>query len=90
MRSSFPGLSLTLQETSLYLSFPVTDSGARLLCAAAEAGGVRLRAQQDGSTAQILLGFSGIPLEEIPAAVQALKKAWPAELLARARAHRDA
>ena len=90
MRSSFPGLSLTLQETSLYLSFPVTDSGARLLCAAAEAGGVRLRAQRDGSMAQILLGFSGIPLEEIPAAVQALKKAWPAELLARARAQRDA
>ena len=51
---------------------------------------MRLRAQRDGSMAQILLGFSGIPLEEIPAAVQALKKAWPAELLARARAHRGA
>ena len=52
--------------------------------------GNRLRAVSTIETLQGVADMAGIPLEEIPAAVQALKKAWPAELLARACAHRGA
>ncbi len=69
------GFDILLEETALCLLLtPRFDCSAEELCRLALENGVRV--QTDSGGGRIRLGFSGIPPEEIPAAVACLKQAW--------------
>lgn len=72
---------LTLQETMLRVAFtPPARATAGTLCRMAEEHGIRVQSGRDGG-GKILLGFAGIPVQDIEPAVQALKNAWKNVLL---------
>ncbi|HBQ46302.1 MAG TPA: PLP-dependent aminotransferase family protein [Ruminococcaceae bacterium] len=74
LRAAFPGARILLQETPLTVILTLrTRKTARELCRLALAQGVRVQPDESGG---IRLGFAGIPLDDIPAAVACLKKAW--------------
>ena len=69
------GVGILLQETPLCLILSVrARAGARELCRLALKNGVRAGTTRDGG--KVLLGFAGIPAEEIGDAVRCLKDAW--------------
>lgn len=68
-------ISILLQETPLRLTLSLrTDLPSAELCRLARRQGVRVLPAGDGK--KILLGFAGIPLEDIDAAAAQLKEAW--------------
>ena len=77
LEAAFDGHArIILQETALRLILrldPETD--AQTLCRLALEHGVRVQPTEN-EPACITLGFAGIPLEQIPAAVECLKNAW--------------
>ncbi|MGX8709830.1 MAG: PLP-dependent aminotransferase family protein [bacterium] len=77
LKSAFgDSVDILLEETFLYLILDVkTGLMSQDLCALAAEKGVRTMPQQEG-TSRIRLGFAGIPLGEIGAAVDCLKSAW--------------
>ncbi len=65
-----------LEETPLCLIVSVnTEKTSRELCELAQQEGVRVMTMQGNGT-KVMLGFAGIPLDEIQSAVSCLKKAW--------------
>ncbi len=77
LKSAFgDSVDILLEETFLYLILDVkTGLMSQELCALAAEKGVRTMPPQEG-TSRIRLGFAGIPLGEIGAAVDCLKSAW--------------
>ena len=72
---------LLLQETPLTVILtPEAGNSAAELCASALAAGVRVQQAPGG---KLRLGFAGIPLGDIPGAVQSLKSCWKNKLLHR-------
>ncbi len=70
-------VSFLLQETPLCFILTVkTAKSCGELCALAAQNGVRIMPAQGGSEPKVMLGFAGIPLGEIEAAVECLKQAW--------------
>ncbi len=70
-------IDILLQETPLCLMLTVkTEKSARELCALSEQNGVRIMPIEDSGQTKIMLGFAGIPLGDIDAAVDCLKAAW--------------
>lgn len=76
LRAAFPHIPFALQETALYCSFSLPEALAESLVHSAEEGGIRLRYRREGGRAAMVIGFAGTPLEDIPAAVEALKTVW--------------
>ena len=72
----FPGRRFTLEETALYFRTPLAREEAQALCDRAAREGVRVRTRENRDGVFAALSFSGIPLEEIPAAIEALGRAW--------------
>ncbi len=73
-------MDIVLQETALCLKLTVKNGmdGNGLMRSAAEQG-VRIASVNDETQTrygQVMLGFAGIPTQDIPAAVEALTKAW--------------
>lgn len=69
-------MEILLEETLLYLILDVkTGRPSQELCSLAAEKGVRTMPPQEG-TSKVMLGFAGIPLREIGAAVECLKSAW--------------
>ncbi|MGN0537737.1 MAG: PLP-dependent aminotransferase family protein [Acutalibacteraceae bacterium] len=66
-------MDITLHETSLYITVCLHDT-KKDLCAAAQAAGVRVSEGENSTT--VRLGFAGIALEDISAAVDTLRHAW--------------
>jgi len=76
LRRAFGGKAeILLQETPLTVILTPKTSGesAEKLCDLALAHGVRI---QTASGGKLRLGFAGIPLEDIPVAVECLRTAW--------------
>ena len=74
LRGAFPGAGVLLRETPLTVALTLkTGKSARELCALALARGVRVQPDEGGG---VLLGFAGIPPENIPGAVECLRQAW--------------
>ena len=75
LHTAFGGRAeILLQETQLTVILTLhTKQSAAELCRLARGNGVRVQPAGDG---HILLGFAGIPLADIPGAVQCLKDAW--------------
>ena len=68
-------VTILLQETPLCLILSLrTSASAGELCRLAREKGVRVLPAGDGE--KLLLGFAGIPLEDIGSAVSLLKEAW--------------
>lgn len=82
LSAAFDGTKLNfkaeLRETSLYFLLSIADGrSSGELMFLAEKQGVRLsRKTGNKNTAELKLGFGGIPTENITGAVNALKKAW--------------
>lgn len=70
-------IDIMLQETPLCLMLTVnTDKTSQELCELSAQNGVRtIPVEEDGKT-KVMLGFAGIPLGDIDAAVDCLKAAW--------------
>lgn len=67
---------VSLQETMLSVVLSLrTRETAETLCRAAAEHGIRVQPVKNGN-GKILLGFAGIPVQEIEPAVQCLKNAW--------------
>lgn len=81
LKQAFGGKAeLTLQETMLRVTLALhTQATAEELCKTAAENGVRVQPVKNGSD-KILLGFAGIPLQEIEPAVQRLKTAWEGKI----------
>ncbi|MBW7573870.1 MocR-like pyridoxine biosynthesis transcription factor PdxR [Caproiciproducens faecalis] len=77
LKNAFGGrMEILLEETLLYLILDYkTEKTSQELCALAAENGVRTMPPQDG-THRVRLGFAGIPIREIGAAVECLKSAW--------------
>lgn len=77
LRQTFgPLVELSLQETSLRLLVTVKNGmDSRELVRLARTYGVRLQEAREG-VGCVILGFAGIPIEEIAPAVARLKEAW--------------
>ena len=75
LKNAFGGrVKILLQETPLTLILTVhTTADAETLCRLALKKSVRVQSTEDG---RVRLGFAGIPLGNIEAAVEALKDAW--------------
>lgn len=71
------GAELVLQETplSVVLTLHSAENGESL-CARAARGGVRVTVFPGEGAPRLLLGFAGIPLDDIDPAVNRLKEAW--------------
>lgn len=70
-------IEILLQETPLCLMLTIkTEKSARELCTLSQQKGVRIMPIGDSGKTKIMLGFAGIPLEDIEAAVDCLKSAW--------------
>ncbi len=70
-------IEITLQETPLCLILTIkTKKTTQELCALSVQNGVRIMPVQDSGATKIILGFAGIPLRDIDAAVNRLKAAW--------------
>ena len=76
LRESFPSIRFILQETALYCSFSLPQPLAEKLVKSADEAGIRLRYRREGSHAVMVIGFSGIPPEDIEPAVDTLKSVW--------------
>jgi GntR family transcriptional regulator / MocR family aminotransferase len=69
-------IKILLQETPLCLVLTIkTKKTSQELCTLAEQNGVRIMPVND-DIPKVMLGFAGIPLEQIQPAVDALKAAW--------------
>ncbi|NLJ31106.1 MAG: PLP-dependent aminotransferase family protein [Clostridiales bacterium] len=77
LKRAFGGAAkAALQETMLTVTLSLrTGETAESLCRLAAENGVRVQPAKNGS-GSILLGFAGIPVQEIEPAVQCLKAAW--------------
>lgn len=75
LHDAFDGYAeILLHETQLTVTLALhTQESAAVLCRFARENGVRVQPAGDGS---VRLGFAGIPLADIPGAVQCLKDAW--------------
>ncbi len=70
-------VSLVLQETPLCLILTVkTERTCEELCSLAARQGVRIMPVKKDGEPKVMLGFAGIPLEDIQAAVACLENAW--------------
>lgn len=70
-------VTFILQETPLCLILTIKSAkSCGELCALAEQNGVRIIPVKGGGAPKVMLGFAGIPLKEIKAAVECLKDAW--------------
>nr|WP_319487647.1 PLP-dependent aminotransferase family protein [uncultured Caproiciproducens sp.] len=70
-------IEILLEETLLCLILTVkTGKSSRELCALAAEKGVRTMPPNENGTSKVMLGFAGIPIKEIGAAVDCLKSAW--------------
>ncbi len=81
LKAAFGGtVSLTLQETLLSLILTVhtkgTEKTSAELCALAAQNGVRIMPTESTGAPKVMLGFAGIPPEDIEPAVHCLKDAW--------------
>ncbi len=69
-------IQIMLEETPLCLAVSVSTEKTSLeLCELAQREGVRVMMMQSDCT-KVMLGFAGIPLDDIQPAVACLKKAW--------------